>query len=611
MVVQHISFPKPEVCSEEAMYFRRSGAVNYFFASDAITVHNGGRIDFNTYFNSFSMGKWNKYTYAKKVSLTVSFSGTFLLTLIKEDRVIENTVKTVLHENIISSDNRTEITVPFNATDANGVYYFCLAALRNDSKIYGGYYSIDCEDEKAISNVKLGIAICHYKKEKYIIHNMNVLARYIEAHSDFADKIEVFIADNGQTLTSKDAPYPFVNIFKNKNLGGAGGFGRCMYEIQQANKNGAGITHILLMDDDLTFDAETVFRTWAFISVLKPEYKKYFISGAMCRSDYKNIQHENGALWNDGNIISLKRLNLNDFSACLFNDCYEETPDFAAWWYCAIPVEITYNNFPMPIFYREDDVEYSLRNAEGVISMNGLCVWHEPFENKFVPFVCYYHMRNAHITNAIHSDCRGRSLAPGGKLKSGKQILLQSTLNEITREVACLRYKIADLYLDAAFDFLRGIDWLKNTDTVEQHKKISASGYKLVDADKIKEMPFMYGYYLDSINKPPYTGIKKFLWKHSDNGYRVKPTKDVWVPIAIEKVRPEMFAHAKRAYHYDQCTHRGFVTERSKSEYERIKKRYRQLVRLANRKYKKVAAEYKNRSGEIFSEDFWKKYLGV
>lgn len=608
--VQHLLFPKPEICSEEQMYFRRSGRADYFFAMDNITVHNGGRIDFNTYFNSFSIGKWSKYTFTEKVNLTVEFSGKFLLTLCREDRVIESTVKTVLHEQIISSEKRSALTVPFDCTITGGIFYFCLAALEDNSKIYGGYYSIEC-GTPIRNDVKLGIAICHFKKEKYISHNMQVLDTYLKNNTEFKNKAEVFISDNGQTLTQSDAPYPFVHIFKNKNLGGAGGFGRCMYEIQQANKKGSGITHILLMDDDLTFDPEIIFRTYSFISALKPEYNGYFISGSMCRSDYKHIQHENGALWNDGNIISLKRLDLNDFTACLFNDCYEETPDFAAWWFCAIPVEVTENNFPMPIFYREDDVEYSLRNAKGIISMNGICVWHEPFENKFVPFVCYYHMRNAHITNAIHADNRGRSLAAGGKKRSGKKILLASTLNEITREVSCLRYKIADLYLNAAFDFLKGIDWLKNTDTVEQHKKVTASGYKLIDADKITEMPFMYGYYLDSINKPPYRGLKKFIWEHSDNGYLIKATKDVWVPIAIEKVRPEMFARAKRAYHYDQCSHRGFITERSKKEYKRIMSRYKQLVRLANRTYKKVAEEYRKRQKEIFCEEFWKKYLGV
>lgn len=610
-VVQHLQFPKPEICAEEAMYFRRSGSVNYFFAVDDITVNSGGRIDFNTYFNSFSIGKWSKYTKISKVYLTIDFKGSFLLTLCREERIIEKTVKDIIHEEIITSADRRTLTIPYEGTNTGGVYYFCLAALQNDSKIYGGNYSVNCSAD-IVEPVKLGIAICHYKKEKYIAHNMRQLANYLSAHPDFSDKVEVFIADNGQTLRTEDVPFKFVHIFKNKNLGGAGGFGRCMYEIQQANERGAGITNILLMDDDLTFDPETIFRTQKLTELLKDEYKGYFISGSMCRADYKNIQHENGALWNDGDIISLKRLDLSDFTACLFNDCYEETPDFAAWWYCVIPVGVTKDNFPMPIFYREDDVEYSLRNAKGIISMNGLCVWHEPFENKFVPFVCYYHMRNAHITNAIHAGENGRCLnAFLYKERDGKKILLSSTLHEITREVACLRYKIADLYLDAAFDFLKGIDWLKTIDTQEQHKKIVERGYKLQDADKITEMPFMYGYYLDSINKQPYTGRKKLIWDHSDNGYRLKATKDVWVPIAIEKVRPEMFARAKRAYHYDQCSHKGFITERSKKEYKRIMARYKQLVRLANKTYAKVAKEYRDRQHEIFSTDFWIQYLGV
>ena len=176
--VQHLLFPKPEICSEEQMYFRRSGRADYFFAMDNITVHNGGRIDFNTYFNSFSIGKWSKYTFTEKVNLTVEFSGKFLLTLCREDRVIESTVKTVLHEQIISSEKRSALTVPFDCTIAGGIFYFCLAALEDNSKIYGGYYSIEC-GTPIRNDVKLGIAICHFKKEKYISHNMQVLDAYL------------------------------------------------------------------------------------------------------------------------------------------------------------------------------------------------------------------------------------------------------------------------------------------------------------------------------------------------------------------------------------------------------------------------------------------------
>lgn len=607
--VQHLLFPDPNYCTERDMFFRL-GNNTHHSENSIVFDESHTTVWFNTYFNSFSIVKWAKFANIRGVSLTLRLKGKFIVTIIREEDIMGNRTSDMVAEQTLSCDTQKEFNISLNSVHTTGVYFFILHAIEANSVYYGGYYSVLPSAEP--KHIKLGISICHFKKEPYIRTNMAAIARYLKDFPELKNKIEVFISDNGNTLTKSDAPYDFVNIFPNKNVGGAGGFTRCTMEIQKANSAGNNITHALLMDDDLTFNPEIFYRTQALLSLLKPKYDRYFFSGTMNRLDRKNIQHENGALWNGGNFVSLKpNFDMNDFGSVLFNDCVEESVEFAPWWYCAIPVEVTQNNLPLPIFYREDDSEYGMRSADGIISINGICVWHEPFENKFVPFVCYYHMRNAHITNAIHADNRGRSLAAGGKKRSGKKILLASTLNEITREVSCLRYKIADLYLDAAFDFLKGIDWLKNTDTVEQHKKVTASGYKLIDADKITEMPFMYGYYLDSINKPPYRGLKKFIWEHSDNGYLIKATKDVWVPIAIEKVRPEMFARAKRAYHYDQCSHRGFITERSKKEYKRIMSRYKQLVRLANRTYKKVAEEYRKRQKEIFCEEFWKKYLGV
>ncbi|RAZ20198.1 glycosyltransferase family 2 protein, partial [Klebsiella oxytoca] len=60
------------------------------------------------------------------------------------------------------------------------------------------------------------------------------------------------------------------------------------------------------------------------------------------------------------------------------------------------------DNLPLPIFIRGDDLEYGLRNMKTLILMNGICVWHEPFENKYSSFLAYYVIRNRLIDNAYH-----------------------------------------------------------------------------------------------------------------------------------------------------------------------------------------------------------------
>ena len=83
------------------------------------------------------------------------------------------------------------------------------------------------------------------------------------------------------------------------------------------------------------------------------------------------------------------------------------------------------------------------------------------------------------------------------------------------------------------------------------------------------------------------------------------------MPIAPGKVRTEMFVKAKRAFHYDQNSNKGFVTVRSFKEYRRVMKRYSRLKKLVNKKYNHIAKEYRERLTEITSAEFWKKYLGV
>ena len=86
-----------------------------------------------------------------------------------------------------------------------------------------------------------------------------------------------------------------VTIYPNMNAGGAGGFTRGMIEILKANENGAGVTHVLVMDDDIVLDTDVLLRTYTLLSLRKPEYADVFVGGAMLRLDRPNIQVENGA----------------------------------------------------------------------------------------------------------------------------------------------------------------------------------------------------------------------------------------------------------------------------------------------------------------------------
>ena len=51
-----------------------------------------------------------------------------------------------------------------------------------------------------------------------------------------------------------------------------------------------------------------------------------------------------------------------------------------------------------------DDVEYGVRNIKHLVLMNGICVWHEPFEHKYASSLEYYNVRNRLVNCALHSN---------------------------------------------------------------------------------------------------------------------------------------------------------------------------------------------------------------
>ena len=150
-------------------------------------------------------------------------------------------------------------------------------------------------------------------------------------------------------------------------------------------------------------DTDVLLRTYTLLSLRKPEYADVFVGGAMLRLDRPNIQVENGAAWNQGQLISHKaNFDLTKVDLCVANEL-EERHEYNAWWYCCIPIAVVRpDNLPMPIFIRGDDIEYGLRNCKRLVTLNGICVWHEPFESKYSSSMYYYILRNQCIDNSMH-----------------------------------------------------------------------------------------------------------------------------------------------------------------------------------------------------------------
>lgn len=622
MEIQKILFPEVGRCTEKKLYFRTELEQyqnkkketyvcdeEYFCAlmnvknKERVRFHNGekqiyvdknGVVGFDTYFNGFSIEKWKKYTVLEKVSLKLTLQGAFKVTLLIKEKIKQDIISRVVSETLVESDSAGEYEFPYLYAEAKGMYTFQIEALTDNSIFYGGYYCSNISSEK-IRNVKIGVSICTFKREAFVEKNLRILNEAIlnNPESPLYGHLEVFIADNGKSLDAGRLTTDKIHINPNRNLGGAGGFTRDLIEIMTHN-NEFGVTHALLMDDDIVIEPEALIKTFMILSLLKKEYEDAFIGGAMLRLDKQTIQVEAGASWNGGYLKSLKtNLDLSLCDSCLYNEV-EEYTEFNAWWYCCFPMGIvTKDNLPLPVFIRGDDLEYGLRNMKHLILMNGICVWHEPFENKYSSFLEYYIMRNQLIDNSFHCEWYGV-----------KQ-LSKAILGHCAREVMFYRYKNVELYLRGINDFLKGPKWLMEQDGEELHQDVMVSGYRGQDIETL-DIPFNCSMleasdmYVDNVCAK----IKRML---TFNGLFL-PARGVNI-VSMGAARPALFYRKKRVMQYDVTSKKAFVTEKSFGASVRYMCKALGLVCVLPFRLKKAQELYRTEGKRMRTLEFWKGFL--
>lgn len=595
MNLQAILFPKIGVCTEQELYFRKDAKVEQLPNQEVLEFKYKGVTWFDTYFNGFSIEKWRKYTKLDNVGLKLNLKGEFKITLLNKEKLHNQIIERIISEHYFKAEEPEEFEIPFDTTETKGMYFFRLEALKNNSYFLGGEYYTEI-DEREIKEVNIGIVICTFRREVFIERNIDILKKNIldNVKSPLKDNLNVYISDNGHTLDIKKLANNKIHIYPNKNVGGAGGFTRGLIEIINDTEK-THITHALLMDDDIIIEPEALVKTYNFLRIIKEEYQDTYIGGAMLRLDHQSIQVEAGASWNAGALISLKQgLDLKNAEAVLYNEV-EEYTEFNAWWYCCVPIKyVRADNLPLPIFIRGDDLEYGLRNMTNLVLLNGICVWHEPFENKYTSFLHYYIVRNLLIDNSLHVA------------NYNKYQFLKFLFKRITREAVYYRYKNVDLIYKAVNDFYGGIDWIKNEDGEQLHKQIMDLGYKAQEIEKFN-IPFYYSDYERSLleQETRKQRIKRML---TLNGHLLAAKSHRIVPMA--SARPVNFYRVKTAINYDITTKKAFVTEKSYKELFKVYYGFIKLMFTTFKKYDRARKDYRDRVSEITNIEFWNKYLG-
>ena len=221
----------------------------------------------------------------------------------------------------------------------------------------------------------------------------------------------VVVVDQGDQLVEEQDGFDAVvtglgdrlRIVRQPNLGGAGGFTRGMLETRDRFGDRDG--DVLLMDDDIRLDPETVLRMTSFASLtLRPT----LVGGQML-----NLHHPS-QLVAQGENTALDRFLAGVPSDRFSNaDLLTELPgkrvdsDYPAWWACLVPAEVIEEvGLPIPLFFQWDDIEFGIRARSrgfATVALPGTGVWHADFAMKdWDDWPLFFRWRNALIVSSLY-----------------------------------------------------------------------------------------------------------------------------------------------------------------------------------------------------------------
>ena len=542
-------------------------------------THNSELLPYNFFSKAITCDKWRKYTNLHSVDLHFNSNRLVDISVIY-NQIINGEVEGC-EINRVEAENANNIIIsnPVEKIPPNGFLSYKLNCLKN---------SLDDSDicwefnfSNSLRNIKIALCFTTFHREKYVEDN---LRRIFELNDD---RIFTYIIDNGNSLELPENEH--YKVIPNLNAGGSGGFARGMIEISKDLPE-KGFTHFVLMDDDIDLYPCVLERLITFLSHLKDEYKDSFIGGSMLRRDMDYFVVETGAK-RDG--LSVKGngfgLDMRDPKDCLINDSFDDA-EYNAWWFCCIPVSyLRDDNYPLPIFFQWDDVDYGIRNKARVITMNGICVWHDCFDSKRSAQMIYYSSRNPMIVDACHEG------------RMGKRKYLKHFRNIIRDQIYMYRYHEAEAILRGVEDFLKGPDWLINLKQDEYNREIMKLNVPLqsceVDMDR---------YYL-CIGIEDCDLLHKLVRLLTLNGMLLKANRKIIIPLYAW--RPVQTYRATEVIYYDELTKRGYTAKKDLRKAFECYKKYRKLRRRVAREYDKVGAMYKEKYPYMTSKKCWEKIL--
>lgn len=377
----------------------------------SLRVRADESVSLGSYFNAFAASYWKRWTVVCTVRLVVQTSGVGTVTVYRSTgRGHQMRVQAV---RVAGEQQRTVLDLPLNTFGDGGWYWFDLSASQGDLVLHEAVWWVPSSGRPHRSAT---IATTTLNKTEYIVANMNAMA---DDPDLLAVVDQILVVDHGSQKVVEADGFAEVSarlggrleVIEQPNLGGSGGFARGQYE---ASVRGIS-DYVILMDDDISIEPETVIRMVTFADMCTVPT---LVGGHMFDLLNRSVLHTFGEIvdrvtWVPSLPKHNQYLGHNFARRGLRETTWLHTRvdvDYNGWWCCLIPVEVIRKiGLSLPLFIKWDDAEYGLRALKAgypTVSLPGAAVWHISWADKddLVGWQAYFHNRNRIITALIHQD---------------------------------------------------------------------------------------------------------------------------------------------------------------------------------------------------------------
>lgn len=407
---------------------------------NSLILDEKSRVSFNSYFNSFYENYWRTYTKLSDLVIKFTLQGKGLVVIYRDSQ--NNGCYEVTNHHFDNPEFQDVIvSVAEDVFESSGRIFVDIIS-DNESKVVLSsieYLAENLQEEQK----RLTVGICTFNRESFVHKNLSNL---VELSKSFANLSKIFVVNQGDEFTNEkllallEQNSSLIQVVKQDNLGGTGGFTRTLFEAANSDVS----DYHLLMDDDVIIDSKVIQTAFNFASNAK---KPTAVGGQMLDLLRPNILHEYGGNVSDLGYITGLFHNLDVANmASLWHFNQVTKIDFNAWWFCMIPTQkIKEIDLPAPIFIRGDDQEYGLRlqkNGVETVGLPGVALWHEPFYVKVAGWQTYYDFRNRMILATTYDNMKNEPVS---------QLFLK-----IYRLLLIHDYQSVKLILQAIKDFSKG-----------------------------------------------------------------------------------------------------------------------------------------------------------